>query len=105
MSTYLFTGISPEELWYRAASKASKPKCEAMLPKEETKPERRNDWRAVNNYISALDEAIKKLEFLPLSSRLLKEAHKDPVKVVYKARIHQTRRISETSKLYRWRWP
>jgi len=48
---------------------------EAILPLEEIRPERRNDWQEVNNYIRALNEAIKELETLPVSSRLLKQTH------------------------------
>lgn len=49
---------------------------EALMPLEEILPERRNDWQEVNNYIRALNEAIKELDTLPVSSRLLKNAHK-----------------------------
>lgn len=48
---------------------------EAFLPEEEITPERKNDWREVNNYTQALNEAIISLSKLPLSSRLLKQAH------------------------------
>lgn len=49
---------------------------EALLPIEEVQPERRNDWKEVNNYIQALNEAIVDLESLPISSRLIRKTHK-----------------------------
>ncbi len=49
---------------------------EAFLNEEEIPTERRNDWKEVNNYINALNEAIAQLEELPISSRLLCRAHK-----------------------------
>lgn len=49
---------------------------EALLPEEEIKPDRRNDWQEVKNYTTALNNAIEELQKLPLSSRLLKQAHK-----------------------------
>ncbi|HSH53164.1 MAG TPA: Fic family protein, partial [Bacteroidales bacterium] len=49
---------------------------EAILPIEEIKPERKNDWLEVNNYIKALNEAINELKTLPVSSRLIKNTHK-----------------------------
>ena len=49
---------------------------EALLPLEQISPERRNDWQEVHNYSTALNEAIAQLKKLPLSSRLLRQAHK-----------------------------
>lgn len=49
---------------------------EALLPEIEIKPERRDDWKEVNNYIKAINSAISELESLPISSRLIKNTHK-----------------------------
>jgi Fic family protein len=48
---------------------------EALLTEEDIAPERRNDWKEVNNYIKALNQAIVELETLPISSRLIKHTH------------------------------
>ncbi len=49
---------------------------EAILPEEEISPEKRNDWKEVRNYIDALNYSIQRLNTLPISMHLLKEAHK-----------------------------
>ena len=49
---------------------------EAFLKKEEVAFEKRDDWEEVQNYISAMNEAVKLLHTLPFSSRLIKQTHK-----------------------------
>lgn len=48
---------------------------EAVLPFDEIDPDRRDDWQEVQNYTKAINHAIAALESLPLSMRLIKEAH------------------------------
>ncbi|MFV8358089.1 Fic family protein [Flavobacterium sp. XS1P32] len=49
---------------------------EVFLSKEEIAYEKRDDWEEVQNYISAMNEAVKLLHQLPFSSRLIKQTHK-----------------------------
>lgn len=49
---------------------------EALLAKEEIDPERRDDWSEVKNYIEAINDSIENLKKLPLSTRLIRAAHK-----------------------------
>lgn len=48
---------------------------DAFKEADDLKPEERNDWAEVQNYIRAINTAIASLETLPLSSRLLRETH------------------------------
>lgn len=49
---------------------------DALLKSDEIKSEKADDWKEVQNYIEAMNYSISKLNSLPLSTRLLKEAHK-----------------------------
>lgn len=49
---------------------------EALHKENEVSPDKRNDWLEVNNYVEAMNTALKKLDKLPLSNRLIKETHK-----------------------------
>lgn len=49
---------------------------EVMKNKDNIQSERRDDWQEVQNYIKAMNFSIEKLNSIPLSSRLLKQAHK-----------------------------
>lgn len=48
---------------------------EALMPEEQIRPEKRDDWREVRNYIDAVNTAVAELNNLPLSNRLLKQTH------------------------------
>ncbi len=49
---------------------------DALLRENEILPEKQNDWREVNNYINAMNNAIAQLSSIPLSGRLLRDAHR-----------------------------
>jgi Fic family protein len=49
---------------------------EAFLNKADITAEKRDDWEEVQNYISAMNEAVNQLHTLPFSTRLIKMAHK-----------------------------
>jgi len=49
---------------------------EAFTDKRDIDPEYRDDWIEVNQYVLAMNFALKQLKDIPLSNRLLKETHK-----------------------------
>lgn len=49
---------------------------DAITPVEQIKPELRDDWHEVQNYIQAINYSIDRLKELPISMRLIKEVHK-----------------------------
>jgi Fic family protein len=49
---------------------------EVLLTEKDIVPEFRDDWQEVQNYIEAMNYSITRLKKLPLSSRLIREAHK-----------------------------
>lgn len=49
---------------------------DALQDKEELAEEHQDDWVEVQNYIKALNQAIESLDELPLSSRMIRMAHK-----------------------------
>lgn len=48
---------------------------EAVVSEEQVLPERRDDWKEIQNYTKAMNYAIGRLKLLPLSVRLLQETH------------------------------
>ena len=49
---------------------------EALLEKEDVPLDKRDDWEEIQNYILAMETAIKSLDRLPFSSRLIRDTHK-----------------------------
>ncbi|WP_295444346.1 Fic family protein [uncultured Thiodictyon sp.] len=50
--------------------------AEALQEREEIALDRRDDWEEVQNYVTAMNEAVARLPELPLSSRLIRDTHR-----------------------------
>jgi Fic family protein len=48
---------------------------EVLSDKTQINPEKRDDWQEVRNYVDAMNFALKELQNLPLSNRLIKKVH------------------------------
>lgn len=48
---------------------------EVLMDERAVEPERRDDRREVANYVAAMEQALERMHTLPLSSRMLREAH------------------------------
>jgi len=55
---------------------------DAVRKERDIAPEKRDDWHEVQNYIDAMNDAIEQLTNLPVSSRLIMNAHKILLKSV-----------------------
>ncbi|NLM89846.1 MAG: Fic family protein [Candidatus Cloacimonetes bacterium] len=49
---------------------------DVVLDESSVFPEKRDDWQEVQNYVQAMNEALKQLENLPLSLRLIRNTHR-----------------------------
>lgn len=48
---------------------------EVLISKDQIDPEKRDDWQEVRNYVDAMNYAVKELDNLPLSNRLIRKIH------------------------------
>ncbi len=48
---------------------------EVFMKEKDISPESRDDWQEVQNYISAMNDAVQQLHHLPFSNRLIRQAH------------------------------
>jgi Fic family protein len=48
---------------------------DAFLERKDVASEKKDDWEEVQNYINTMNEAVKQLQVLPFSSRLIRQTH------------------------------
>jgi len=48
---------------------------EVLMPENQIAVDKRDDWHEIQNYIQAMNESVDALKSLPLSNRLLRQAH------------------------------
>jgi Fic family protein len=71
---------------------------EALREEKDIAPERHDDWEAVQDYILAMNVSIDRLKDIPLSSRLLCEAHA----ILFDGIDHQHKRPGEFRRSQNW---
>lgn len=49
---------------------------DVILQEEAVEPEKRDDWHEVQNYVRAINEAIRQLDSIPISLRLIRMTHR-----------------------------
>ncbi len=55
---------------------------QAVMPEESVPLDQRDDWAEIQNYISAMNQAIPMMDILPLSGRLIRDVHYELMKGV-----------------------
>lgn len=73
---YLSLHIAKEAIQSSKIEGTQTSMSEVFMDKNDLAAEKRDDWEEVQNYIAAMKQAIKQLNQLPFSSRLIRDAHR-----------------------------